>query len=250
VPILESPQTFAKIVKNPINTNSPGRFQNLGILLKTICLRRTRELLDLPEPVPRIRRIPLTPSERVDYDSLLHRGQIQIDMAVSGRRKGRVNSTVLEALLKLRLFCNNGKDLDDLHSSTLGLPEDPDEALSYLQQQDQNICAYCKGTIYSLSQCVDDESGSIIGKCAHLLCQTCLPQHRAQKRECPTCAEDIMQGFATMDKPVSETPSQGVEKDREQRRYPSKLLALLSDLQKDLGNKRFVCHFRDMVYGD
>ncbi|KAF2647501.1 hypothetical protein K491DRAFT_699594 [Lophiostoma macrostomum CBS 122681] len=240
VPILESPQTFAKVVKNPINANSPTRFQNLGILLKTICLRRTRELLDLPEPVPQIRRIPLTPAERADYEDLLHQGQMQIDMAVSGRRKGRINSTVLEALLRLRLFCNNGKDSVDLHSSIHDLPEDPDEALTYLQQLNLNTCAYCSGTIYSLSESEDDESGIIIGKCAHLVCQSCLPQHRSQQKECPVCAKDNKQKSVTLESRPMETSTVNTEYHGHERRYPSKLLAVLSDVQKDAGNKSII----------
>ncbi|CAO2653805.1 Nn.00g032160.m01.CDS01 [Neocucurbitaria sp. VM-36] len=159
VPILEASQTFAKIVKNPINTNSPTRYQNLRVLLKTICLRRTRELLDLPEPVPQIRRISLTTSERRDYDNLLHQGRVQIDMAVSGRRKGRINSTVLESLLKLRLFCNNGQAVATEPTSP---SKDPDEVLTYLQQLENNFCAYCSGTVYSLSDVDDNEGGTVI----------------------------------------------------------------------------------------
>ncbi|KAJ4287020.1 hypothetical protein N0V90_012901 [Kalmusia sp. IMI 367209] len=170
IPILEAPHTFAKIIKNPINTNSPTRFQNLRVLLKSICLRRTRELLDLPEPVAQIHRIPLTAAERRDYDKLLHQGRVQIDMAVSGRRKGRINSTILESLLKLRLFCNNGRDVAiDL----TGLPEDSDEVLTYLQQFQKNICAYCNGTVYSLSEVDDNEGGIVIDLCSKSIVFSC-----------------------------------------------------------------------------
>lgn len=237
VPILEAPQTFAKIVKNSINTNSPTRFQNLRVLLKTICLRRTRELLDLPEPVPQIRRIPLTTAERRDYDNLLHRGRVQIDMAVSGRRKGRINSTVLESLLKLRLFCNNGQDVA---TDPTGPPEDSDEVLTYLQQFEKNICAYCSGTVYSLSEVADNEGGTVIDKCLHLVCQNCLPQHRVHKQECPTCASEGKNGsMAPAGGLANGGRSHEAQHENSQRSYPSKLLALLSDLQKDLGSKRY-----------
>jgi SNF2 family DNA or RNA helicase len=51
VPILEKPPTFRKFIMNPVSSRSRGRFQNLQKLLQTICIRRTRELLNLPEPL-------------------------------------------------------------------------------------------------------------------------------------------------------------------------------------------------------
>jgi SWI/SNF-related matrix-associated actin-dependent regulator of chromatin subfamily A3 len=243
VPILESPQTFAKIVKNPINTNATTRYQNLRVLLKTICLRRTRELLNLPEPVPQIRRISLTSSERADYDSLVYQGRVQIDMAVSGRRKGPINSTVLKALLKLRIFCNNGKDFAGLESSPNGLPADADEALAYLQQLDQNICAYCSGIVYSLSKNSESESGSFIGKCPHLVCHNCQPQHRQKNDECPTCEKEGKGGMVALESSVNGLCMDGMEQDGQKRQYPSKLLALLSDLRRDLEKKRYVVRY-------
>lgn len=244
VPILESVPTFAKIIKNPVNTNAPNRFENLRVLLKTICLRRTRELLELPEPITTIRRVPLTNSEKAEYDDLLLQGQCSINMAVSGRRKARINSTVLEALLKLRLFCNNGKDFGNMPSGNRGIPEDPDEAIAYLQQLGQDICAYCNGAIYSLTEFEDTEGGKFIAKCPHLVCQNCLPQHREQNMQCPTCAVDDRNGTTELAQSSSSLSTTHLDRSDAARPYPSKLLALLRDLRGDRENKRYVniCH--------
>ncbi|KAF2466886.1 uncharacterized protein BDR25DRAFT_305757 [Lindgomyces ingoldianus] len=243
VPILESTPTFRKFITTPINSASRNHFNNLRLLLQTICLRRTRELLDLPEPIRQIRRIPLTDLERTEYNNLLLQGRAQIDMAVSGRRKGRVNSTVLESLLKLRLFCNNGNENVALHTGLTGLPEDPDEALSYLQQLDQNVCAYCTGTIYSLNDATDTDGGTFAGKCPHLVCHNCSPQHRAQKQGCPTCVLETnnhSENILSESMPNNEWVLNSYHSNSYPRPYPSKLLALIQDLRRDPTHKSIV----------
>ncbi|EHK49549.1 hypothetical protein TRIATDRAFT_270730 [Trichoderma atroviride IMI 206040] len=117
VPILEKTQTFRKFITNPINATSDRRFQNLQTLLQS--------------------------------------GRREIDMAVSGHRKNKAHSAMLESLLKLRLFCNNGPASAVLLPGPNGLPQDSDEALTFLQQCDENICCYCSGIIYSISSAAD-----------------------------------------------------------------------------------------------
>lgn len=244
VPILENAPTFRKFITNPITSTSRGRFQNLRTLLQTICLRRTRELLDLPEPIPQIRKLPLTPSEQAEYDDLLLQGRIEIDMAVSGRRKGKLNSIVLESLLKLRLFCNNGNTNAVLHTGPTGLPTDPDEALTYLQQRDQNVCTYCSGTIYSVSDAGETDGGIFISSCCHLVCLNCMPHHHAQKERCPTCAP----GNGLTLPAISSSNGVQIQSWRRSEdsgppcpgQYPSKLLALLSDIRRDPTHKRYL----------
>lgn len=243
VPILENPPTFRKFISNQIGSTSRGRFLNLRTLLLTICLRRTRELLDLPEPIPQIRRLPLTPSEQAEYNDLLLKCRTEIDMAVSGRGKRKVNSTVLESLLKLRLFCNNGNANAVLHTGPTGLPADPDEALTYLQQHEQNVCAYCSGTIYSINDSTETDGGIFIPSCCHLLCRNCMHHHRVQKERCPTCAAQNESNFtaicssnATQSRSWKQSENGGLP---HVGKYPSKLLALLSDIRENLTHKRY-----------
>lgn len=240
VPILKYAPTFRKFVTTPITTGSRNRFKNLQLLLQTICLRRTRELLDLPEPIPQIRRLALTEYERAEYDNLLRKCRVEIDMAVSGRRKGRINSTVLESLLKLRLFCNNGIANTNFNKGDKGLPTDADEALTYLQQFERNVCAYCSGTIYSLNGATDADGGIILPFCQHLVCHNCRPQHRAQKEQCPLCASGAAPPIEPTSPELRHTQLTGTHynNNRHQSLYPTKLLALLQDISRDTTHKR------------
>lgn len=250
VPILENAPTFRKYITNQLAANSRGLFSSLRMLLGTICLRRTRELLNLPEPVPQIRKLCLTPSEQAEYEDMVLDCRKAIDMAVSGHRKSRLNSTMLESLLKLRLFCNNGNSNRNLQIGPTGLPTDADEALSYLQQNDQATCIYCTGPIYSINNARGTDGGTWILTCSHLVCRGCLPQHRVNKQICPCTSNDDStpsssqnSGFNTPLPPSSTHIGSSSQlqpfQSRSEKQYPSKLLAFLDDIQKQTAHKRY-----------
>jgi SWI/SNF-related matrix-associated actin-dependent regulator of chromatin subfamily A3 len=233
VPILEKAAAFRNFITRPIQSRSSNRFKNLRTLLESICLRRTKDLLDLPEPIPQMRRLPFTPFEQAEYNELRQSCRLEIDKAVSGHRKGTINSTVLESLLKLRLYCNNG-------SRTTAL--DSDEILTLLQQYDQNICSYCSGIIRLIDSPRDTDGGILLPSCSHLVCQNCLPTHRAQRNKCPLCTSGTNESIADL-LPSLSAPNLvgGAENSSsigQARQYPSKLVALLSDIKMNRQYKR------------
>jgi hypothetical protein len=247
---------FRKYISNRSNSNSGDHFSSLRMLLGTICLRRTRVLLNLPDPVPQIRKLCLTPSEQAEYEDIVLECRKAIDMAVSGYKKSRLNSTMLESLLKLRLFCNNGSSNCHIQTGPMGLPSDADEALSYLQQNDQAICIYCTGPIYSINNALDTDGGTWIMTCSHLVCRGCLPQHRTKKQICPFTSIDNSTPSTSQNSgsntpvprfstPVSESSqhqpfqSNNSSVSRSGKQYPSKILAFLDDIQKQKAHKRY-----------
>lgn len=238
VPILERPPTFRKYITNPITAK--GSYENLKTLLRAICVRRTRDLLDLPEPLVQIRRIAFTGLERAEYESLLQECRTQIDMVVSGYVKRTMNSTVLESLLRLRIFCNNGGSNALLTIGANGLPTDPDEALTYLQQLDQNLCVHCGAIVYSIQESTETDGGRVMPSCKHLICHVCLANDAVDVEACPICASGNEGNCA------DSVPSNGLmthtgRKDQHcclPGQYPSKLQALVSDLRKDHTHKR------------
>ncbi|KAI1084231.1 SNF2 family N-terminal domain-containing protein [Whalleya microplaca] len=244
IPILEKPPTFRKFSTGPISSTSRTRFQNLQALLQTVCLRRTRKLLDLPKPRSKLRKLPLTPLELKEYQDLLAQGRTDIDMAVSRRGKRNINSVFLELLLKLRLFCNNGRTNATIKAGPTGFPEDPDEALAYLQQHDQNACAYCSATIYFINEEAETDGGIFISLCHHLVCHNCIPHHRIEKRRCPTCAINDgsdSQGISSLNNLyIDPVRSNETNSSRLESQYPSKLQALLADIRQNSEHKSIV----------
>ncbi|KAI9150829.1 matrix-associated actin-dependent regulator [Paramyrothecium foliicola] len=224
MPLLEKPQTFRKFITNPISSHSKNRFQNLQTLLQSVCLRRTRDLLDLPEPITHYRRVALSLSEQAEYNDLLRQCKRDIDMA-------------------MRLFCNNGRAEAILRPGPNGLPEDLDEAWAYLQQHGQNICAFCSGTIYSISEAAETDGGKFLTSCHHLVCHSCSYQKRAKKKDCPSCASADESTSLSIMPPTKMLLAPGDDeaiRTTNQRQYPSKLLQLLADISKEPHHKSIV----------
>ncbi|KAJ5373530.1 hypothetical protein N7517_005536 [Penicillium concentricum] len=208
VPILDRVPAFRKFISTPISSGKRDRFHNLQTLVHAICIRRTRDVLNLPEPTTETRKLPMSLVEKTQYRDLLHECMTKIDMTVSGRRNGKVNSTVLESLLSLRLFCNNGK-------AAAGIPVDSDEALSYLEQLDKNVCSYCSSTIFWLSDTPDTDGGIFLSGCRHL-------------SGVPISLLEKSKNHHTLIE-IRATPLM--------KQYPTKLLALLSEISQNRHRK-------------
>lgn len=226
VPDLERVSTFRTCIIAPTSPDRGRRFNNLQILLKTICIRRTREILGLPEPIADSRLLAFSSVERQEYDNLYELYRKRVQMAVSGASK--VASTTLQSIHELRLFCNNGprKTQHGQHGSD-------DEVLSYLQQLEQNMCAKCSLSIYCIDQVGEKNGGVFIWPCKHLVCHSCRPQC-LKKKACLLCESgnappDLTNHIGT------EAPNVVVEETPVQ--YPSKLLALLQDIKMEPSHK-------------
>ncbi|CAN9259912.1 unnamed protein product [Alternaria alternata] len=140
--------TFRTYIITPTLIDRGNSFANLQTVLKTICLRRTRDILGLPQPIAYPRLIKFSGEERRQYTDLYEHYKRQVQMAVSGN--GRYASTTLQSIHELRLFCNNGprRRQDQTHDSD-------DEILSYLLQLEENACVNCGISIF----CIDKEEG-------------------------------------------------------------------------------------------
>ncbi|CAN9276523.1 unnamed protein product [Alternaria alternata] len=134
--------TFRTYVIAPTSTD---QFTNLQTVLRTICLRRTREILGLPRPIALPRLIKFSDEERRQYTDLYEHYKRQVQMAVSGN--GKFASTTLQSIHKLRIFCNNGS-----RGAQDELIESDDEMLSYLVQLGGNVCAKCTNSVLSIDK--------------------------------------------------------------------------------------------------
>ncbi|KAI1175183.1 SNF2 family N-terminal domain-containing protein [Nemania sp. FL0916] len=247
VPILEKTPAFSRFITKPIHSSPRYRFQNLRTLLQTICIRRTKEILrDLPKPVAEQRRVPFTAAEYTHYRNLIARGRHGIDMATSRRGGKDERSVKLQFILKLRLFCNHGTYNAGLNLGSEGVPADPDEALAYLQQQNQDMCIYCGGVIYSISNVVQNTDGAImITPCCHLVCHRCLAQHLSGRTHCPQCTSGDTQPLPVISAHSNDTNIDGTGYSASENTltggvFPSKLLALWEDIRQNTSHKSII----------
>lgn len=197
VPILEETAIFRKHVVASANSRYPDRYQNLQRLLVSLCLRRTRSILGLPEPATETIQLTLSETEARAYAYLAKNWRRNIDMAVSGCNKKRVNQSILQCLMWLRIYCNHGQDISSDAMGSLGFPSDPGEALSFLQTSGDAKCEYCQCDILSVGQ-ADSENSGTLTLCHHLICEECLPQYRSDlqdtlvdgRAQCPFCGHE------------------------------------------------------------
>lgn len=212
-------------------------FKNLKLLLDSICLRRTKDVAGMSEPVVQTRILSLDPAERRDYVGLLDQLRTHVDMDVSGHTTSGESTRMLQGILKLRLFCNNGLMGRDASK----MPFDADEVLSCLQQTGQASCVLCSRTIYSISNIPDTDGGCPLEPCSHLACRDCAVG-AGRKKQCPRCAEgdtgSSIQGIVQSMKELEVQGTSSASHSSQAPQYPSKLCAFVEDIQAQAGAKR------------
>ncbi|EPE30717.1 P-loop containing nucleoside triphosphate hydrolase [Glarea lozoyensis ATCC 20868] len=202
VPLLETAPAFRNYIISPIETGNACGFLRLRLLLKSLCLRRTNERLQLPEPIIHVCRLNLASAEDAAYTLIGDTYRQEIDKAVSGQKTVEAYNSILQALLRLRLLCNHGTYQHLSQTFGVALPSDTEEALMFLQQSDNACCAYCSCDITVIGKPNDPQSAEFT-VCSHLICCECLPQYEAdlkearvgKKAQCPLCEKVIVGSF-------------------------------------------------------
>ena len=235
VPILGEAAPFKRHITHqtcPVKRDQKPDFDNLRLLLGAVCLRRNRGILPLPPIQDCHREVRFSPQERQGYQRLGHSMREAIDIAVSGHKAKDAHQTVLEALLRMRIFCNNGDFLKDGRVKTL---TEPEEIGSLLQQSGEAVCHYCSCDIISFTKIGDNISG-IVTTCHHAVCGECLgrfQRERGDNTTCPICHLS----HSTPNEALKLETGQGFTEDQS---FPSKLIALCEDIHSSRGKgKRY-----------
>lgn len=251
VPLLEDPAVFRKHV---IGKRTQGIFMrkpnaaNLERLVCAVCLRRSSAIL-LPSvgaPVPVQLRPDLARWERRAYGRLAQSCRRAIDAVVRNKRTKRGNNTILTALLKLRLFCNNGplttEQHDDDGGGDQGLAEGEgdfvhslhaDEVISLLQQSGDATCATCGADLDSFDRVQDGAAARASGARGTKPPKTDLSRLRLK---CQDCTKETKKSAVEAEvhsaghRDAGPGPTAAPPGDT--TLYPSKLQALLADLQE------------------
>ncbi|KAF3764219.1 hypothetical protein M406DRAFT_242350, partial [Cryphonectria parasitica EP155] len=84
VPLLDHPATFRRFIMNQETRSVRDRYRTLRLLLTSICLRRTKQVAGLPEPVIEVQHLEFNSAERNDYEEILRRAKKLDDLNVSG----------------------------------------------------------------------------------------------------------------------------------------------------------------------
>lgn len=230
--------TFRQYIANPYLEGGPRRelaCQRLISLLDSLCLRRTTELLHLPNCNYKLVCVDLTIEERTQY------GNIKRIMERIIRQRGGVYELdnkfgMFQANMQLRIFCNHGTFQRDFSWNRRSHRDEREAAISAVGQSGEMVCSACKlpmpvigsNRIYKM----------FVEECRHILCSECLEDSsgiidEAGRRHCPLC---VRTGTAKrLDLPSKDT-SEEEDDDLyfQPQGYSSKMQALMKDVQHDL----------------
>jgi len=177
IPLLQRKAEFQKYVTKPIEDSRGGDpSRNLRLLLQSICLRRTKELINLPEPEEITYDVHLSRDETTLYRAIEERARHQMEEVISNSEAPGTGKAVLQMVMNLRRICNHGTMNRDIRYSV-----DSDEAEEYDSMGGTKLCPDCKCEIMDAGRLTPD------GKT--LLCVDCYSEweRRKQKRGSKNC---------------------------------------------------------------
>ncbi|KAH7065668.1 SNF2 family N-terminal domain-containing protein [Paraphoma chrysanthemicola] len=192
MPIIEEAAQFRRYITRPIESSkdsSAKDYRNLRILLSSICLRRTKAVLPQVQVSEILHMIDFTTDERAEYTRIEGVCKDALNAAISGQPSKASHLNILEILLRLRLFCNNGQAFSVDDTVKFGSKQSVDEFFSVLQQSEETNCYYCSCDVGSVPDGGVRHTSVLIG-CRGMVCSECMPRWEEEVKEltgCPIC---------------------------------------------------------------
>ena len=187
--------TFRKYISIPFDEGPKRReyaVQNFTQLLDSMLLRRTKDLLQLPDQHFHFRRLTFSPEEKAQYD------QTRETMSRTVRHQGGVfdeNSALgmFQVQLQLRILCNHGTWQQPFSWTRhkLHLLDNQESLAATIGHNSETTCTVCRQTMPLMGH------GSMFHqfteKCQHVLCLDCLgqiliPGQESIPADCPLCS--------------------------------------------------------------
>ncbi|KAF2820980.1 hypothetical protein CC86DRAFT_459206 [Ophiobolus disseminans] len=206
---------FNMHVVNPFKAADPEVVPKLQLLVSTVTMRRTKEIIkdEVPARNDLVVKLQFSPDERRLHDWFEKDTMRKVNIATSGDKMvGNTYARILTAILNMRLLCAHGRDLlsDDALKTTDGMTYDNPmeigeeesgvpalnrqqayEMLDLLDQTDNDDCAFCgmiagqKQSVLAVDTDDEDDDGDVpdtIGymtSCYHIVC----PKHLQKLRQ-------------------------------------------------------------------
>jgi SWI/SNF-related matrix-associated actin-dependent regulator of chromatin subfamily A3 len=208
--------------------------QRLIDLMQSSSLRRTRELLDLPDITDVPRHVQLSPPEWKQYnttkDAMNRRLRIGLDESGSVSKFG-----MFQIQLQLRLLCNHGTWQHHFHWARADRLDEKEDALCSLGFAGEVRCSAC----LQLVPLIDSNSvyRNFRSSCTHKLCSDCLLESRwtcSDNNDTQNCPQCVATGVITWN--IDGSSEQQSEEAGYFRKtgVSSKIEALLVDISQDL----------------
>ena len=163
---------FRRHIISPILKNTGTRTYNLRLLLDSICLRRTKVLLDLPALHDQDRLLDLSDTERNMYEAAEKEMAQAIKHQVMAEKSNKAYLGIFQLQLQLRRICNHGTFLNASTGISGDVHFDSEEAIAVLKDTTDATCVYC-GLKSSHMVGAKAKRKGYFTACGHLLCSKC-----------------------------------------------------------------------------
>ena len=230
---LDSFEIFNRALIRPVNQGAEAGSALLQMLMRSICLRRKKEMkfvnLNLPELSEYIHKVSFWEHEKEKYNLLEQeaKGTLAEYRTNHGGSNVQVYNHLLEVLIRLRQVCNHwklcGKDrftLPETFGTALELTPETTAALQdalQLRVEAQDDCPIC----------MDPMADPVITACTHCFCFPCIEKVIEIQKKCPCCRAEL-ESTAKLVKPLEE---KDLDLDVDIEENSSKVEALLTILQ-------------------
>ncbi|KAL6704240.1 hypothetical protein ACN47E_008408 [Coniothyrium glycines] len=211
----DTPQGFNTFILQPFKAADPEVVTKLQLLVSTVTIRRTKEIIknEVPSKTDITVRLPFSKAEQQLHDWFEKDTQRKVTAVTQGNKMGGSSyAKILTAILNLRLICAHGRDLlsEEALKTTDGMTYDNPmeigeedgaapaltrqqayEMLSLLEHTSVDHCVYCNNSesLTEVSADDEDEDGNVqdvIGymtTCYHLVCPKHLKKLKAMWKE-------------------------------------------------------------------
>lgn len=187
--------TFRKFIALPFDEGIQRRqlaVKRFTRLLDSLCLRRTKDLLNLPDQQPRIRTIVLSPEERTQYDQT-YATMFRAVRNQHGMMDHKSTLSMFQVQLQLRILCNHGTWQQPFSWSRrkLHLMDEREAMAASIGSEGEMTCSACKQPMLLLN--IGSNFRRYTENCRHVLCSECLEQSLPSGQEslptnCPLCS--------------------------------------------------------------
>ncbi|KAG4433274.1 hypothetical protein IFR05_011244 [Cadophora sp. M221] len=197
---LDTLPEFRKHIVSPLLKGSDEGVHNLRVLLDSICLRRTKKLLDLPDVIDQDRMVDFSSAEKSYYDETEAEMVATIKRQDSHARNSKDYFGIFQLQLQLRRLCNHGTFQKSFAKPTMQDAQiDPEQAFDFLRCKRKARCTYCQTKVQRLNGYDDgDRDSGEFTACGHLICIRCVPrfeetlqQESDSSLRCPLCSRSI-----------------------------------------------------------
>lgn len=251
-----SMSTFRKFIAMPFDEG--GKRKEIAIerftrLLDSLCLRRTKDLLHLPDQHDRVRIIKLSAEEREQYEQtkkMMFRA-VKNQVGVFDHKS---TLGMFQVQLQLRILCNHGTFQQPFswNRRKLHLLDEKEDMESSLGREGEVTCSACRQTMAMF--CAGSMYKLYTEHCRHVLCIECIEESRpsaqgikeetedAMPKDCPLCSTvwGSMSNGAASRLQNSQQPADEENYFRPEGRS-SKMEVLITDVLADLwSTKRLV----------